>query len=509
MKTFLRFILVALPLPLCPACDELFVTDIGAERIEVLAPAADAVLEDGAVIFSWEALEYAERYRLMLESVSAGTLADTLLAGNRFAVETPLPAGSYRWRIQAFNAEYHTPVRTLSFRVRTARDIGGESPTVLSPRPDSELSSGTATFSWEALPGAERYRLWVVAPAFEQAQRTLVNETLTGTHFEADLPDGDYQWRIQALNAEFSTVPLTFPFRVRATPDIGEAELTVLAPRPGAELSSAEVLFSWESLAGAERYRILVASPDFERAGQLFEDTCTQETAFRMTLPDGEYQWRLQAENGAYRSRVYTGSLRVASAVDLSERSLAVLAPADGVTISERRATFAWEPLAGADHYRLTVVAPAFDRVEQVVADVTAESTSYLCDLPEGEFQWRIQAVNSGSRTTPRIRSLRVSAAADLTDRRVALIAPGEGVSTTHPSQLFAWEPLAGATAYRLMIASPSFAQVEVLVDDRTTEETSLRVDLPPGSCQWRVQAIGGNSRGPWTTRSLTILDEE
>ena len=49
----------------------------------------------------------------------------------------------------------------------------------------------------------------------------------------------------------------------------------------------------------------------------------------------------------------------------------------------------------------------------------------------------------------------------DLTGCPVRLLAPGDSVTTVVARQLFLWEPLEGATAYRLRIATPDFCRPE------------------------------------------------
>ena len=510
MKRFLRFSFVGLLASM--GCDELIVKDISNQTIEVLAPSQQVVLTSGAVRFLWEEFEFADHYRLTLVSPAFSnmerTVADTLLEGSGFTLMEPLVSGAYEWRIQAFNAEYQTRAQTYAFRVQTTKDIGAETMTLLAPHVDAALTSGQVAFSWDAVPGAENYRLWVASPNFDRPQQILADEMLAETHFQLELPDGEYQWRVQALNAEYRTEPQTSSFRITTFPDIGQKRVVVVSPQAGAEIAQEEVAFAWENVKGATTYRLRIVSPSFDDIQWLAEDITLEGTLYRLALPQGTYQWQIQALNEVHQTAAQTYSFRrVSVSIDLRNKQLQVIAPSPGITLRNNPVTFAWEPLSGAEHYRLTLVSPSFERVEKLFEDTTLAETIFHRELPDGDYQWRIQALNEGSQTTPQVFSFQTSSLIDIRTKTVAVIAPSPGVTTTSQSILFAWEPVFGATKYRLMIASPSFNQVEILHEDTTTEQTSFRASLPAGVYQWRIQALNEQYQTAPQTYNLTIAE--
>ena len=415
MKPTLHTLLISLLLFAGSGCDELIVKDISRKTIVVVTPSADAVLSDGNVRFSWETLEYADYYRLILVSQTlsevGATVADTLLDGNTFVPLEPLPSGSYEWRIQAHNSEYQTRPQSFSFRVQMAKDIREETVELLSPQDKAELLSSTVGFSWEPLDGAESYRLVVVSPEFGSAQQMLVDSILTVTHCRVELSDAHYQWRLQALNDEFTSLPATASFRVNSIPDLSSKTVDVVSPKNNNTLTHEDVLFAWTSVPGAEQYRITIVSPDFGNLQRLVEDTHTEETSFRTTLPNGAYQWQVQALNSASQSQVKTHSFLVASSTvkDISQQQVAIIAPSNGIETTNRNVTFAWYGLEGATSYRLLIVSPSFDRVESLLEDISQDGTSYRIELPAGTYQWRIQALNEKYKTAPQTYSLKIT----------------------------------------------------------------------------------------------------
>ncbi len=390
-------------------CDELIVRDISREKIEVIAPAQNALLDGGEVHFSWEPVEKAEIYRLILTTDGGTSVVDTLLSVNHF-VRDSLPSDDYRWRIQAFNSEYNTRPQTFSFRVRNAPDISGKQLTLLAPRPGAEVEETAVTFSWEPLPGAENYRLLVAAPSFKEARRMVADTLLSETPCRLELPDGPYEWRVQALNAESRTEPQTSAFRVRSEPDLNGKTVTIIAPAPKAEIPNPETVFSWEPLPGAKNYRLIVVSPSFDKPVWMAQDTTVEGNHCRLELPDGEYEWRIRAMNETSQTAAQTRSFTVRSGIDLSKKSVSVLAPSSGAEVMEGTVAFAWEALAGAEEYRLTIVFLSAGGDTTLMEDVTIFGMLHRVDLPPGSYRWQIRASNAASQTAVQTYSLTVKA---------------------------------------------------------------------------------------------------
>ncbi len=99
--------------------------------------------------------------------------------------------------------------------------------------------------------------------------------------------------------------------------DISGKEVAVIAPADGAEITEGRVSFRWNALDGADKYRVVVVSPDFEQARLvardtvLYADSLTMSLGFGLTLAPADYQWSIGAFNGAYGSIVSVYSLTV------------------------------------------------------------------------------------------------------------------------------------------------------------------------------------------------------
>ncbi len=492
---------------LITSCDVLLVKDISGDTIEIIAPSSGAHLTGGSASFSWEPLEQAEHYRLILVSPSftdvSVNLADTLLYENIFKSEELL-SGDYQWRLQAFNSEYKTAAQTMGFTVRTVKDITGKSVTVISPEDGSVVNSADVAFSWEELPGADRYRV-VISSMEDEAGGVVADTTLTGAVFRQQFDDGDYCWRLQAFNDNYSGEPQNHLFRVKSSEDISGGRVRIISPAKDAEITTGDVVFAWEPLKGAETYRVIVAEPSFAAAKKILIDSVLTGRVVKAEIPHGDYQWKITAANKVYESLPEIFDFSVRTTEDLAGKSVTIIAPVEGAAIKTPTATFLWEPLTGAENYRVTVVSPSFDAPVSVAADETVSGTTLRIELPDGIYQWKITAMNASSHTSPQVYGFSVDTGGDISDRQVTIIAPTPGIEMGTGKVAFAWEPLRGAEKYRLTVVSPSFDNVQIFVDDMTVTETVVRMDLADGTYQWRIQGLNATSQTVPQANSFSV----
>lgn len=88
--------------------------------------------------------------------------------------------------------------------------------------------------------------------------------------------------------------------------DISQDRVQVLAPTDNVTLNTTNVIFSWQALNDAEQYQLQIATPNFEEAAQIVEDTIVTNTAYTRTLEANNYQWRITALNSAFASQTET-----------------------------------------------------------------------------------------------------------------------------------------------------------------------------------------------------------
>jgi hypothetical protein len=86
--------------------------------------------------------------------------------------------------------------------------------------------------------------------------------------------------------------------------------------------------------------------------------------------------------------------------VDISDRTVSVLAPTNETVLNTTSITFTWEAIEDAESYSLQIATPSFDEAIQIVVDTTLTSLNYMDVLDNGNYEWRIRAENSDYQTT-------------------------------------------------------------------------------------------------------------
>lgn len=97
----------------------------------------------------------------------------------------------------------------------------------------------------------------------------------------------------------------------------------------------------------------------------------------------------------------------------------------------------------------------------------------------------------------------------DISNKSVSLTAPFDGAGFNSTSVTFNWEPVSGATGYRLQIARPNFSDPLEIVVDVIVESNSSIQQLNVGEYAWRVKAINSSYETSYSTRSLTIFSND
>lgn len=93
--------------------------------------------------------------------------------------------------------------------------------------------------------------------------------------------------------------------------DISDRRVILLAPSNNTEVLEGEINFHWESVEDATRYKLRIATPSFENASQIVQDTVLTPTSFTQKLSLGMYEWQVRALNDEYQTDYTTNSFSV------------------------------------------------------------------------------------------------------------------------------------------------------------------------------------------------------
>jgi len=357
---------------------------------------------------------------------------------------------------------------------------------------------------WSPVPGAVSYVVEIAtSPGFTRVvwrattdQWKVAPQTL--------LPDGTYWWRVTAVDAagtkgitsEVATFAKNWPSRITGG---------VLSATPGGAATSLIRItpyLRWSKVAGARSYDTQIAPAD-QFATPSFTSVNFPVTAMSPAetgvLPDDAYQWRVRATDPAKNPGPWVTMPQFTKAWVAPEP----VSPANGATTD--RFLLKWDPVPGAEKYLVQVTRREnnYTSADLAVNTWTANN-AFMPTMEEvraqsmgaGVYHWRVRPVVAEVYGTwSEQQSFTLVAASGVSGPPV-LTPSGNSDTALMPHLL--WTPSAGATIYRLDIATDfQFNNVvESVITDGSgwVPRVPLRDNQVNEGYYWRVVAGTGAS---------------
>ncbi len=281
------------------------------------------------------------------------------------------------------------------------KDISGETPVLLLPANNSTINANPVHVKWEEMEGATKYRIEIVSPEFGNIQSFPLDSIVSGTNFFFGLDSAQYEVRITAMNAGFSSNPSAIKrFTVGTSSGSSNGSVTLTSPANGAYYNeSFPGSFSWntQSLSNVLHCTFELHDTEFF-SGELL-DIANQLTSVGIQskdgteLPEGAYSWGVKAYltgNGEtnYSKRVFY--------IDKTDPGTATPSlPANNASAFAGPITFNWElPVDDGD-----IQSPVGGKVElstfanfaTIYKSGTSVSNSVTIDnVAAGTYYWRV-----------------------------------------------------------------------------------------------------------------------
>lgn len=203
---------------------------------------------------------------------------------------------------------------------------------------------------------------------------------------------------------------------------------------------------------------------------------------------------------------------------DISNETVAVLAPTEGSVLTTNEVSFNWEEIEEATLYQVQVATPSFVNAAQIVLDSVIREdtlgniqTQINQDIVNGSYQWRVKALNSGFETGFTLSNFQVNGDENIDlvpPNTPQLTAPANGVTQTETQVSFSWtrNDVPG-TAERDSIFIFSDEALQTLTTKALGANKTFTTSLSSGTFHWFVRAYdaAGNESNPSTTFNFTI----
>lgn len=187
-----------------------------------------------------------------------------------------------------------------------ATNIEGNTPALIAPLAMDTVANNPVYFKWEEMEGATKYRIQIASPGFSNISAYILDSIVTGTDFLFELDSSEYELKLTAMNAGYTSKTLgPIKFWVATSGNnTNTDELTIDNPEDSLYVNdNFDGLFEWNVLTGAVNYEFELRKGVSFSSGQLIY-AMTPGNTLSETLPSsvlplapGIYKWRIIAND--------------------------------------------------------------------------------------------------------------------------------------------------------------------------------------------------------------------
>ena len=191
-------------------------------------------------------------------------------------------------------------------------DISDDAIVLLAPSNNTEVESGTVAFNWQELTDATEYEIQIAIPSFASASQIILDSLATSTLVSKELPIGNYEWRVRALNTDYTTNYTTNSFSV-IDADFENKTISLLLPTDKDTINIKKQSLIWQELESATEYRVQIWQPDSN--GTKLIDETVSTTSYEYEFPEGNFTWQVRGETSSKSTEFSVRSITVDATV--------------------------------------------------------------------------------------------------------------------------------------------------------------------------------------------------
>lgn len=460
--------------------------------------------------FIWDGNDYAEYYHLEIAETSdfAKPLIDEKVKQTQINYRN-LEEGKYYWRVTPYysvnSIGYGDSTEISTFTIEKKEKL--QPPKLTIPANSGKLSFNTTkenqvTFSWKSDVKKADYKLKVSSKkdfsgvVYEKdTSATRVTEAFT----IEEMPEGTYYWKV-ARSSDEDNGTLESEVRSFIIEKYIPGETKLIYPPEGYSIETTKlktVSFMWklsEDYEEAQSQSIVQVSR-YSGFDKEVKETVTQDQNLKdMVLPAGKYYWRVGVTAGGEteysNSRSFTVLGPLAAPV--------ITAPLRDSTIpmpSDKQVKISWNPVSGADYYRLKVV----DGADKTVAEINSlQKTSAVVPLETQTYKCTVTAYTEETELAPR----RTSKASNCTFtiralQPVQLLSPAnntriQGLTALRSPVTLNWKAGDKADRIQLLLKKQQSNGTYKTIRTIDNPKNQVRLErLDAGNYQWVVNARG------------------
>ncbi|MBP5357668.1 MAG: hypothetical protein J6Y69_00600 [Treponema sp.] len=441
------------------------------------------------------------------------------------AIVSTLGEGQWYWRITPLynvnNLGLANPSEISTFRISKRGTLNR--PTLKVPAEgtfiNTQIGNSSVNFSWKMETEADNYEILIADNA--QLSNPVVRKTLEENYISispkaSGITNRQWYWAVRQIDnegnrSEYSTVRSFYAID-------GQVEQHTIFPSQDYSILQSLLVdsrFTWKSNLPMTRHVQVATDRSFSN---IVYDTVQDGSSLSgVRLNQGSYYWRIYSTDGSAEYVTEPKLFHVVPPLPAptnpnpNQASRAVIRPYTPYK-------FTWNPVAGADYYRLKLY--RYGSSESLLDENFISSNTLeldMADYPDGYYQWSIQAYANESEKGSRRNGLLTESNFELKHLHpVELSYPSdseefEGLEALDNPPVFTWTSKEAIATQSILLykVSASGAVTLAFKDpvDRNERKIQIR-QLSPGNYVWNIEAMSTDDLDitGLKTRRFTIL---
>jgi hypothetical protein len=457
---------------------------------------------DGNFTLSWNSVSGADEYHLYRHTSSFSTTSglSPIYQGSLTSYnEIDLPEGNYYYGVIALNSSGASGLSNIEHVVVDYPDPPDAPHLISIPSPDDD---GDFTVKWLSVSGADEYHLYRHTSSFSSTSGlSPIYQGSSIFYVDLNLPEGDYYYRVIALNSIGISGLSNMEHVLVDYPEIPIAPSLISIPSPDYD---GNFTVSWTSVSGADEYRLYRHPSSFSSRFGILSIYQGSSTSYdEIDLAEGDYYYGVVALN----------SSGISDLSNIEHVEVFYTYPPDAPILSSIPSpdddgdfSVFWTSVSGADEYHLYRHTSSFSTTSGLSPIYQGSLTSYNeIDLSEGDYYYGVIALNSsGDSGLSNIEYVVV----DYPDP------PSEPTLYSIPSPdddgdfSVSWNSVSGADEYHLYRHTSSFSNTSGLTPIYQGSSTSYNeLDLPEEDYYYGVIALNSSGASDLSNIEHVVVD--
>lgn len=293
------------------SCDDIFEEEITDEKITLIFPEANDIIEGENVTFQWEDNKDIDEFRLRVRTEDNLIVLDTLVTSISFATDFEL--GNYCWKVRGENSAFETPFSAENcFALSAPIDLEDISINLSSPANEAITNNETILFRWNAIENASNYefKLFLVNDGVEEVVVDRSDLTSNSIQLQSEInEDGVYRWEVRAVNTSNNTATESQE-RIFTKDTEAPRPGVLLMPTNSQTLSLGDIItLSWSIGASDEEIVSEIQIARDAAFSNIIQELETVDKQLQVNLTTaGTYYWRVKGTDEAENEGGVTNS---------------------------------------------------------------------------------------------------------------------------------------------------------------------------------------------------------